>query len=95
MSYSIPEGSVITDAMVEAYAAFYGTSLEDGSQVPGVVGALEAFEAGNDELPAMLFDARATRDIFAPLREKYFAAHGLNNVPYSNVGKPVEMMTTE
>lgn len=75
--------------MIELTARFYGTSLEDGTQYPGVVGTLRSWEAGRGELDANLVDAPSLRAVFAPLREAYFAAKGVSQMPeYSNVEDP-------
>ncbi len=66
--------SVITLDMIRAFAAFMGTSLEDGTQFPGVVGSLEAWEQGVGELKSDLVDSDENREVFAPLVAAYSAA---------------------
>lgn len=83
--------SVITNDMVEAYARFHDISLEDGSQYPGVLGSLKAWEAGVGELNAHIVDAPSLRDIFKPLRDAYFAAKGVEVPEYSKVEDPAYM----
>lgn len=70
------------------FAKFHGISLEDGSQYPGVLGSLKAWEAGNGVLNANLVDAPSLREIFRPLREAYFKAQGHEVPEYSNVEDP-------
>lgn len=81
--------SIVTKEMVEAYAKQYGIDLSDGTQKPGVIGALEDWVAGRGEMNAFLTDAVVTRELFAPIREAYFRAHGVEMPPYSqnlNIG---------
>lgn len=63
--------SVITLNMIEAFAAFEGTSLEDGTQIPGVIGSLRAWEGGQGTLKAELVNGNP---IFVPLQEAYYKA---------------------
>ncbi len=80
--------SVITLDMIQSFASFFGTSLEDGSQYPGVVGSLKEWEQGEGELKAELTDAEATREVFAPLRSAYFKAKGVEEPALSQITDP-------
>jgi len=71
--------SVISLDMIEKFAAHNGVSLEDGTQYPGVVGSLKAWEAGQGELQSDLVDAGANKEAFAPLVEAYNAAIAARN----------------
>lgn len=84
--------SVVTQAMIERYATL--RRLEIGEDKPlgksneeGIRQNLEAWERGEGNPDARLTDSPETRDVFAPLREAYFAVHGQKSseVPYSNV----------
>lgn len=86
--------SVITLDMIKFFAAYEGTSLEDGTQFPGVIGSLTNWENGQGELNANLVDAPSLRDTFAPLREAYFAAKGQEAPEYSNVEDPTFLQKT-
>lgn len=77
--------SIVSFDMIEKFAAHYGTSIEDGTEIPGIVGTLRGWEAGVGELDASLVDAEATREVFAPLRKAYFAAKGVEEPPVSQV----------
>lgn len=74
--------------MIQLFARNNGTSLEDGTQYPGVVGALSGWENGRGQLDADLVDAPSLREIFKPLREAYFKALGKDVPAYSNVNDP-------
>ena len=63
--------SVITLDMIEQFAKSNETSLEDGTQYPGVVGSLRAWEAGQGVLNAELVNGNP---VFAPLQEAYYKA---------------------
>lgn len=87
-------GSVITLDMIKLFAAFHETSLEDGTQFPGIIGTLTGWEAGQGELNANLVDAPSLRDTFAPLREAYFAAKDMEAPEYSVVEDPSFLQKT-
>lgn len=78
--------SVITLDMIEGFAEFNGTSLEDGSQIPGVIGSLRAWESGQGELVAKLVNGNP---VFAPLQEAYYKALG-QEVPESEKSPVVD-----
>ena len=80
---SIPENSVVTKEMVQAFAHYHMLAETD---LEGVVGTLVGFEQGKGELDAWLFDAPMYREHFAPLRKAYFAAKGLEEPVYSKLG---------
>jgi hypothetical protein len=63
--------SVVTIDMIEAYAKHFGTSLQDGTQYPGVVGSLRTIESGQGTLVADLMNGN---EIFYPLMEAYCKA---------------------
>ncbi len=65
--------SVVTLDMIEQFATFEKISLEDGTQYPGVVGSLRAWEAGQGELKAELVNGNP---VFVPLQEAYYKALG-------------------
>jgi hypothetical protein len=69
----------ITKEMIEAYAAFFGTDLSDGSQEPGIIGSLNGWASGSGELNAELVNGNP---VFAPIVEAYYAAKGVE-VPES------------
>lgn len=69
----------ITQQMVEEYAKHHGTSLEDGSQEPGIRGTLVGWSEGQGTLDADLVNGNPT---FAPIVEAYYKAKG-QEVPES------------
>lgn len=78
--HPIPEGSVVTEAMVERWIAIY-----EGETRPTTIGTLLNFAEGRGELPAHVFDAPEHRDVFSALRDVYFRQKGMNPPPFSNV----------
>lgn len=78
--HPIPEGSVVTEAMVERWLAIY---TEDTRVT--AIGTLLNFAEGRGELPAHVFDAVEHRDVFTGLRDVYFRQKGMNPPPFSNV----------
>ncbi len=78
--HPIPEGSVVTEAMVERWMAIY-----QGEKRPTTIGTLLNFAEGRGELPAHVFDAPEHRDVFSGLRDVYFRQKGQNPPPFSNV----------
>lgn len=78
--HPIPEGSVVTEAMVERWMAIY-----EGETRPTTIGTLLNFAEGRGELPAHVFDAVEHRDVFSSLRDVYFRQKGVNPPPFSNV----------
>lgn len=65
--------SIVTLDMIREWAAFYNVSLEDGSQMPGVVGSLETLAEGAGTLPAELMNGNET---FLPLMQAYWTKSG-------------------
>lgn len=76
----IPEGSVVTSAMVDRWLSIY----TDDNRVTAI-GTLVGFSEGRGELPAHVFDAPEHREIFSELRDVYFRQKGVNPPPYSVV----------
>lgn len=87
------EGSLVTEEMIAAYAKHYGWENND-DQRPGIIGAIEASAKGEGELDANLYDAEATRELFAPVRSAYFKAKGVEEPGYSQVDSPKEGEST-
>ena len=75
--------NLITPEMIVAWANFFGnTSIDD---IPGICGSLTDAAEGKGTLPAELFDAVETRDLFKPIRSAYFAALGQDEPEYPEV----------
>ncbi len=79
--------SVITLDQIEAFATFNSISLTDGTQLPGVIGSLQAWETGKGEMPADL----VSNPVFATLVSAYNAAADLVSNPgvVGGAGEPV------
>jgi len=77
----------VTPEMITVWGNHFGAkSIDD---VPGIIGSMNALSQGMGELPAALFDAEATRDMFAKLRSLYFSAQGKAEPAYSVIDEPV------
>lgn len=78
--------SVVTQAMIERYATLRRLELNE-SNIEGIRQNLEAWERGVGQMDARLTDSPETREVFAPLREAYFAVHGSKSedIAYSNI----------
>lgn len=84
--------SVVTQAMIERYATLRRLEIAEGSElgksnIEGIRANLESWERGEGNPDARLTDSPETRAVFAPLREAYFAAHGVKteDMAFSNV----------
>lgn len=84
--------SIVTQAMIERYALL--RRLEIGADKPlgksneeGIRQNLEAWARGEGSPDARLTDSPETREVFAPLRESFWQAHGKvsADIPFSNV----------
>lgn len=84
-----PEGSVITERMIELWCKYFETANDD-TQRPGVIGSLVQISEGRSHgTPiANLLDAPSLREDFKPLRAAFFAALGFSEPAYSNVEDP-------
>lgn len=69
----IPEGSILTEQMVDQYLAFH-PDLNEETAVTG----LNHFLAGEGELPAKLMNGN---EVFYPLMETYAKANGQPGMP--------------
>ena len=78
--------SVISQEMIAKYAEKHALELNDSTS-EGIRKNLESWERGEGTMDSRLTDSPETREIFAPLREAYFAAHGQvsSEVAFSNV----------
>lgn len=78
--------SVVTQAMIERYATLRRLELNE-SNVEGIRQNLEAWEQGKGNPDARLTDSPETREVFKPLRDAYFAVHGVDpeTTAFSNV----------
>lgn len=86
---AIPEGSVVTEEMIEMWAKHFEIELNADTR-PGVIGQLITLEAGYGTLPSALFDDGEGEEIMKPLRDAYFLVHGQENVPDSVPNAEVE-----
>lgn len=84
--------SVVTQAMIERYAVLRRLEINGDSEiaksnVEGIRQNLEAWERGEGNPDARLTDSPETREVFKPLRDAYFAAHGVDpsTTAFSNV----------
>lgn len=75
---SIDPNSVVTQEMVTKLAELQGVN-EDVA-----LGTLSMWERGQGELDANITDREATASIFKPVRDAYFAAHGVADAALSS-----------
>lgn len=79
--------SVISWDMISLFASHNGVDITDGTQIPGVVGSLEAWEAGKGEMQTDL----SVLPEFAALKTAFEAFH----LDPQGVGEATAASTTE
>jgi hypothetical protein len=83
----IPQGSIITEKMVDEYMAYYGNLTEETA-----IGGMNIWIDGQGELPAKLMNGNET---FYPIMVAYAKANGLAEMPASWFEKLPEVPDTQ